>query len=141
FPDSPHVGNGDRNRNDAIGFHSTDDVSTTANSDSTIDMVSTARNVRHDCCSSHGDPNTATAHITCSTLALRYPSACTRPIDGTERGLYVLNGKYRDDAAVESVGDHRANPWQHDRNHIDSDPDRRPIDHRMQFHARRPADQ
>ena len=61
-------------------------------------------------------------------------------IDGTGHALYIHAGNDSHDDAVDPAGDHHANPWQHDRNHIASDPGWQLIDHRMQFHAGRPTD-
>jgi hypothetical protein len=146
------VADGWHKRHNTADCRGTDDISTAANSGRTIDMVPTAGNIRRNCSSRLSHTGAAAACATAAPVTFHYCSARSGAIDGHPFYIHAEHRSHDDgigtgdvadrDGASSSVGDHSyANSRHHDRKHFASGPAWQLLDHRMQLHAGRAADQ
>jgi hypothetical protein len=145
---------------DICGTHDTSNIGDLFNvysrrrSHTIPDAVRAACYLIHDRFSRLDRTGAAAARTTAAAVAFDYCGACTGAIDGHEHSVYVHAEHHgRDDGigtidvtdcdgAGSSVGDDSdANRRHHDRKHFANGPAWQLFDHRMQLHARRPADQ
>ena len=124
-----HVGNGRHNRNDAIGFRGTDDISIAAGAVRAAGCVIHNHTFRLD---PHNGVGTARSSPSAAAFHCRTVRADTDDRDD------VIDG----DNGSDPVGHHsHTDRWQRDRDHFGSAPARQLVDHRMQLYLGGPADQ
>ena len=109
-------------------------------------LSAAASDIVHDCCSRHDRTGAAAARSTSSAVAVD----CRSPVPAPATVLSAVStssaGADATTIAIrapigDAAGDHSDASRQHDRDHIAGAPARQFIDHRMQLHAGRSADQ